>query len=468
MTVRTRFAPSPTGDLHIGSARTALFAWAFARAHDGAFILRVEDTDRERHSEAAVAKIMQAMDWLGMHFDEGPYFQSEHAERYREVIETLLATGHAYRCVCSKERLDALREAQMKAGEKPKYDGCCRAANHGVDCGDHVIRFKTPAEGVVAFDDMVRGPIEVANAELDDLIIARTDGSATYNLTVVVDDLDMRISHVIRGDDHINNTPRQIHIFRALGTQEPVFGHVPSILAEDGKKLSKRRGAKSVMDYEQAGFLSVALVNYLIRLGWSHGDDEIFSREDIIRLFDMAHVQRSPSALNPDKLLWLNQHYLKEMDAVALAELLLPFYAQAQISAVDVNAVARVLPAFVERSKTLLDVVQQTVFMFRDDVVYDEKAVAKFLKPEVMSVLQVFHDTLLALSDWSKELIHGVIVDVCAQLDLKMGKLAQPVRVAVTGSTVSPSLDETLFLLGKDKSLERLSRVIGGAVMAQE
>jgi glutamyl-tRNA synthetase len=456
MTIRTRFAPSPTGDLHIGGARTALFAWAFARANNGEFVLRIEDTDRERHQEEAVAKIISAMEWLGLDYDDGPYYQSKRYDRYKEISDVLLNAGHAYRCICSKDKLDVLREEQMKSGLKPKYDGCCRDANHGADCGMHVIRFRNPEIGVVVFDDMVRGKIEVANAELDDLIIARSDGNPTYNLTVVVDDIDMRITHVIRGDDHINNTPRQINIFKALGAEVPVFAHVPSILAPDGKKLSKRTGAQSVMEYKAEGYLSAAVLNYLIRLGWSHGDKELFNRDEMITLFDIGHVQKSPSALNPDKLLWLNQHYVKETAIPVLAELLLPFYADGGIT-VTKDQLIKVLPAFVERCKTLPEFVNQSYFLFNDAVIYDEAAVMKFLVPEIKPFLQAFYSGLQILGVWDKEAIHQVIVDVAARFGLKMGNLAQPVRVCVTGCTVSPSLDLTLVMLGRDKALQRLS-----------
>jgi glutamyl-tRNA synthetase len=455
MTIRTRFAPSPTGDLHIGGARTALFAWAFARANAGEFILRIEDTDRERHQEAAVAKIISAMEWLGLDYDDGPYYQSNRYDRYKEAIDTLLEIGQAYRCICSKEKLDSLREKQMNSGLKPKYDGCCREANYGSDCGMHVIRFRNPEDGVVIFDDMVRGRIEVANAELDDLIIARSDSNPTYNLTVVVDDIDMRITHVIRGDDHINNTPRQINIFKAFGAEVPVFAHVPSILAPDGKKLSKRTGAQSVMEYKAEGYLSAAVLNYLIRLGWSHGDKELFSRDEIINLFDIKHVQKSPSALNPDKLLWLNQNYIKETTIPTLAELLLPFYVE---SGVDVtkDKLMGVLPAFVERCKTLPDFVNQTHFLFTNAVNYDATAVVKFLVPEIKPALQEFYNRLQELVNWDKEGVHQVIIAVAAQFALKMGSFAQPVRVCVTGCTVSPSLDLTLVMLGREKVLQRL------------
>jgi glutamyl-tRNA synthetase len=319
-TIRTRFAPSPTGYLHIGGARTALFSWLFARRHGGAFILRIEDTDLERSTPESIQAIIDGMAWLNLDYDEGPFYQMQRMDRYREVIQQLLDGGHAYRCYCSKERLDQLREAQMVDKQKPRYDGCCRDAQPNDSNAPHVIRFRNPLEGDVVFDDQVFGPIAVSNAELDDLIIARTDGTPTYNFTVVVDDWDMQITHVIRGTDHINNTPRQINILKALGAEVPQYAHVPMILGEDGKRLSKRHGAVSVLQYRDEGFLPEAVLNYLVRLGWSHGDQEVFSREEMMQLFDLEHVNKSPAAVNTEKLAWLNQHYLKEAEPASLVQ----------------------------------------------------------------------------------------------------------------------------------------------------
>ena len=356
MTVRTRFAPSPTGFLHVGGVRTALFAWLYAKKHNGEFVLRIEDTDRERSTDASVQAILQGMEWLGLDYDEGPFYQTERLERYKEIINSLLESNHAYRCYCSKERLDALREAQMQAKEKPKYDACCRDKELPARNEDYVVRFRNPQAGVVEFEDNVYGTITVANAELDDLIIQKSDGMPTYNSAVVVDDMDMNITDVIRGDDHINNTPRQINLYKALGAAIPKFSHLPMILGEDGKRLSKRHGAVNVMEFKSDGYLSHALLNYLVRLGWSNGDQEIFSRQEMISQFDLKHVSKGGSSFSFEKLNWLNQHYLKEASITELAQEILPFYNNAGISLKEGPALEQVLPEFVERCKTLLEI----------------------------------------------------------------------------------------------------------------
>ena len=458
--IRTRFAPSPTGYLHIGGARTALFSWLYARHFGGTFILRIEDTDLERSTPESIQAIMDGMEWLQLDYDEGPFYQMQRMDRYREVIQQLLSSGHAYRCYCSRERLDELRAEQQATKQKPRYDGHCRdCADQGSD-QPHVIRFKNPLAGEVTFDDLVRGPITVANAELDDLIIARSDGTPTYNFTVVVDDWDMQITHVIRGDDHINNTPRQINILKALGAELPLYAHVPMILGGDGKRLSKRHGAVSVMQYHEEGYLPEALLNYLLRLGWSHGDQEVFSREQMIELFNLDSVNRSPAAFNQDKLQWLNQHYLKTEDPATLVK---PF--SYQLDRLGINhqlgpTLEAVIAAQAERCKTLVEMAEKSRYFFEEFHEYDEKAAQKNLKPELLEPLNEVLKRYTELTDWQQEPVHQVIVDVAEQFDLKLGKLAQPLRVAATGGSVSPPLDVTLYLIGRQRVLQRLQRAI--------
>lgn len=461
MTVVTRFAPSPTGHLHIGGARTALFSWLYARREGGRFILRVEDTDRERSTEAYVQAILDGMAWLGLAHDDGPYYQTRRFDRYAQVIERMLAEGTAYRCYCSRERLDALRAEQMAAKQKPRYDGLCRDRRDPPPEGvSPVVRFRNPADGQVVFEDLVRGPIAFDNAELDDLIIARSDGTPTYNFTVVVDDADMGVTHVIRGDDHINNTPRQINLLRALGVTPPAYAHVPMILGADGQRLSKRHGAVSVLQYRDEGYLPEALLNYLVRLGWSHGDQEIFSRQEMIDLFDLKAVHRAPSIFNPDKLLWLNQHYLKTEDPGYVAGHLRP-----HLVALDVDPdvgpdLAEVVRALRERSKTLVEMAEGARFFFADHVAYDEKAVAKHLGEEGRRALSAAKAALIDLDEWTVEAVHGVIETVAAAGGWKMGQVAQPLRVAVSGTAVSPPIDQTLQLLGRTVSLARIEAAL--------
>lgn len=457
--IRTRFAPSPTGYLHVGGARTALFAWLYARHHQGIFILRVEDTDVERSTEASTQAILDGMHWLGLDFDEGPFYQTHRLCRYRDVIQQFLKDGHAYRCYCSKERLEKLREVQMATGEKPRYDGCCRELNSQDETTPHVIRFKNPQTGVVVFDDMIRGRISVNNAELDDLIIARTDGVPTYNFCVVVDDYDMKITDVIRGDDHINNTPRQMNMLAALGAPIPRYGHVPMILGSDGKRLSKRHGAVSVMQFRDDGYLPDSLLNYLVRLGWSHGDQEIFSREEMIQLFDARNVNNSPAAFNFEKLDWLNQHYLKTKNPQSL---ILPFVEQLaylNIRAIDDAQLCAVISLQAERVKTLREMAEKSRYFFEDVIEYDEASVKKHLTSESKPLLIATKNYFENLTEWTKESLHQAIVTIVEAEGVKMGQLAQPLRVAVTGSTVSPSIDSTLQWIGKEKVLARLSGV---------
>lgn len=460
MTIRTRFAPSPTGFLHIGGARTALFSWLHARHVGGQFILRIEDTDRERSTQESVDAILDGMTWLGLGYDEGPFYQTQRFDRYKEIIQQLLDNDQAYHCYCSKEELETLREQQMKCGEKPRYNGkCCDRVD--VPSGiNPVVRFKNPTEGVVQFDDLVRGKISIQNDELDDLIIARSDGTPTYNFTVVVDDSDMQITHVIRGDDHINNTPRQINMFKALDAPLPVFGHVPMILGSDGQRLSKRHGAVSVLAYQEQGILPEALCNYLVRLGWSHGDQEIFSRQQMIELFDIRNVNKAPAAFNQEKLLWLNQHYIKEADSSHLVDLLETELARRDI---DKNAgpeISQVVEALRERAQTIVEMADKCVYMFQDFEKYDEKATNKNLRPVAGPLLEAFHTKVENLDEWSAEPIHAAIESVAAEQDVKLGKIAQPVRVAVTGSSASPPIDVTLALVGKQRTLTRLEQAI--------
>ncbi len=458
--VRTRFAPSPTGYLHIGGARTALFSWLHARKHGGRFILRIEDTDRERSTEASVNAILEGMAWLGLEYDEGPFFQTRRFERYREVIDQLLAEGKAYKCYCSKERLEALREAQMARKEKPRYDRHCRA---GVEPpapdAPYVIRFKNPTEGEVVVEDLVRGRVVFRNEELDDLIIARSDGTPTYNLTVVVDDLDMGVNCVIRGDDHLNNTPRQINILRALGAEPPRYAHVPMILGADGKRLSKRHGAVSVLQYREEGYLPEALLNYLVRLGWSHGDQEVFSIDEMIALFDIREVNKAASTFNPDKLLWLNQHWIKASPPEHVAHHLSYHLGKLGIDPSEGPDLVAVVRAQQERAKTLVEMAENSAFFYRDFEEYEPKA-AKHLKSAVRPALEALLQDFQALEDWQAEALHQRVVATAERFELKLGKVAQPLRVAVSGRTVSPPIDVTLALLGREKTLARLRRAL--------
>lgn len=461
MTVITRFAPSPTGYLHVGGARTALYCWLYAHKTKGTFILRIEDTDLERSTQESVQAILDGMSWLGLNYDQGPFYQTKRFDRYREVCEQLLKENKAYRCYCSKERLEKLRNEQMARKEKPRYDGFCSETPTQVG-QDYVIRFRNPKEGVVEFDDLIRGKLTFSNDELDDLIIARSDGTPTYNFTVVVDDWDMKITHVIRGDDHINNTPRQINILRALGATPPLYAHVPMILGSDGKRLSKRHGAVGVMQYREDGFLPEALLNYLVRLGWSHGDQEIFSMDEMIQYFEISDINRAPAAFNTEKLLWLNQHYIKTSDPAHVAKELAWHMQQLGIDTTQGPALTEVVKAFSERAKTLREMAEKSR-IFYADVEYNEEVVRKVVTADVVPALAAIRDDLSQLQDWNKEAIHQTINAAAERLTLKLGKVAQPIRVAVTGDTVSPSIDVTLVLLGREKTLARLSTMLARA-----
>lgn len=460
MTVKTRFAPSPTGVLHIGSVRTALFCWLYARHHDGTFIVRIEDTDRERSTEANIDAIFDGLAWLGLESDEQPVRQTSRFDRYREVIDQWLQDGKAYKCYCTREELAALRDQQMAAGEKTRYNGKCRERTEPRDGIDPVVRFRNPDDGAVVVNDAVRGRVSFANAELDDLIIARSDGTPTYNFTVVVDDSDMEITHVIRGDDHLNNTPRQMNMLAALGARIPQFAHLPMILGPDGAKLSKRHGAVDVREYREQGYIPQALLNYLVRLGWSAGDQEIFTREEMISLFDIKDVNQSASTFNPSKLLWLNQQYIKTEPADELASQLLPHMQAAGIDVTRGPSLSEIVTAYRERAETLSELAEKCRYCFEDFDEFDEKAAKKNLRPVILEALQDVLSALAELPEWQPAEIQEAIERVAEQHDLKLGKLGQPVRVAVTGSSVSPPLDVTLKLVGQRRAAERLKRAV--------
>ena len=461
MTVVTRFAPNPTGMLHLGGVRTALFSWLYARGTEGKFILRIEDTDQERSTEEAVRVILEGMRWLGLDEDEGPFFQTQRFARYREVLETMLQSGTAYRCYCSKEELEALREQQIARKEKPRYTGICRERTAPRPGVDPVVRFRNPTEGVVVVQDLVHGPVTFQNAELDDLIIARADGTPTYNFSVVVDDMDMGITHVIRGDDHLNNTPRQMNMLQALGANLPAYAHVPMILGPDGAKLSKRHGAVSVLQYEEEGYLPDALLNYLVRLGWSHGDQEVFTREEMIAAFDIRDVNRAASAFNPEKLLWLNQQHMVRTAPAALVPYLRAQLRRLGCDSEDHVLLEGVIVAQRERAKTLKEMAQNSRFFFIERIEVDPKAAAKHLGGEALSMLAAVREQLAALPQWSAMAIHTLLNDQATRSQLGLGKIAQPLRVAVTGTAVSPPIDATLELLGRERTLTRIDAVLG-------
>jgi glutamyl-tRNA synthetase len=461
MTVRTRFAPSPTGYLHIGGARTALFSWLYARRYRGTFILRIEDTDLERSTQEAVDAILESMDWLGLDYDEGPFYQTKRFDRYGEVIQQMLAAGTAYRCYCSKERLEAMRAEQMARKEKPRYNGCCRDRTDPPPAGvQPVIRFRNPPDGEVVVNDQIHGRVVFQNSELDDLIIARGDGAPTYNFTVVVDDMDMRVTHVIRGDDHLNNTPRQINILQALGATLPLYAHVPMILGPDGKKLSKRHGTVSVMEYEKEGILPEALLNYLVRLGWSHGDQEVFSIEELTEIFDAGHVNKSAAAVNPEKLLWLNQHYIKTLPVPVIARRLEVYVRRIGLNPENGPALTDVVEALRERAKTLVEMAAACHCFYADFGHYHEEAARTHLTAAVLPAFEALQARLVKLQPWSAAGVHEAVAGVAEVHGLKLGKLAQPLRVAVTGGTVSPPIDATVALIGRERVLSRLGHAI--------
>jgi glutamyl-tRNA synthetase len=461
MSCRTRFAPSPTGYLHIGGARTALYCWLEARHRGGQFILRVEDTDQERSTQAAIDAILQAMDWLGLDYDEGPIYQTHRLDRYREVAEQMVASGTAYYAYETRAELDAMRESAMAANEKPRYNGAFREAGAGPrDDPNRVIRFKNPLIGSVVWDDKVKGRIEISNSELDDLVILRSDGYPTYNFAVVVDDLDMGITDVVRGDDHVNNTPRQINIYRALGTPVPAFAHLPMILDPDGAKLSKRTGAADVMEYRDAGYLPHALLNYLARLGWSHGDQEIFSIDELIALFDLKDVHARAARLDPAKLGWLNQQYLKNDDPASVAVHLQWHLEQLELDIDRGPDPVDVVIALRDRVQTLKDMAERAAVWYRPLEQYDEAAVAKHLVVAARAPLLDARMRLAALAQWTVDGVSNALHATAESLGLGMGKVAQPLRVAITGTQVSPDIAHTVYLAGKDEALKRIDAAL--------
>jgi len=453
MTVRTRFAPSPTGMLHIGGARTALFSWLYARHHGGQFILRIEDTDRERSTDEATQVILDGLNWLGLDWDEEPVFQATRQAEHVRAVEQLIEKGHAYRCYCSREELDGMREAQRAAGKKPMYDGRCRHRTEQPDDLPYVIRFRSPDEGETIVNDLVLGPVSFPNAELDDLILLRTDGTPTYNLAVVIDDAAMGITHVVRGSDHLNNTPRQIQLYQALGLPMPQFAHIPLIHGPDGAKMSKRHGSVAITEYRERGYLPDAVNNYLARLGWSHGDEEVFSREQMIELFDLTQVGKAAARFDQQKLDWLNGHYLRQANPADLVDEV------ARLLALDVSEgpdLASVIVSLQERSKNLIDLAEGARFFYQAPTEYQEKAVKKNFRDTTWPLLEQFIAGVEALDAFSGEAAHGLINSICEAEGVGMGKLAQPIRVLVAGVPVSPPIDLTLGLLGRDETLKRL------------
>ena len=461
MIVKTRFAPSPTGSLHIGGIRTALFSWLHAKHNNGKFILRIEDTDKERSTDESKKIILDGMNWLKLDYDEGPYYQSQRTNRYKEIIHQLIETGHAYYCYCTKEEVDSMREEATRKGEKPKYNGFWRDRSESPPNNvKPVIRFKNPLDGQVVINDLVQGKVTFENKELDDLIIARSDGSPTYNLTVVVDDMDMEITDVIRGDDHLNNTPRQINMLNALGAPLPNYAHIPMILGEDGKKISKRQGASNILQYRDDGYLQEALLNYLVRLGWSKGDQEIFTINEMISDFNLRDVNKSSSSINPKKLLWLNQYYLKNTENKILANILGNFFDSMNLPTDVGPSLEDLVEIQKQRMETIRDIAEQSIFFYKDFEQYDAKLTKKYLKQDIMGEFKELYDELKSIKSWDKNSIKNVIEKLTKKFEIKIGKLAQPLRVAITGTNISPSIDDTLHLLGQDKSLDRLRKAI--------
>jgi glutamyl-tRNA synthetase len=457
--VRTRFAPSPTGFLHIGGARTALFNWLFARHHGGKFILRVEDTDQVRSTQESTQAILDAMAWMGLDCDEGPYFQAERVEIHRNKIKKLIDEGKAYRCRCTPDELAEMRKRASLKGEKPKYDGTCRDKSLPPGQGS-VVRFKCPQTGTTMVNDLIKGPVIFDNAELDDLVIEKSDGYPTYNFAVVVDDAEMNITHVLRGDDHLNNTPKQILLYKALGYRIPEFGHLSMIMGNDRTRLSKRHGATSVMAYKDMGYLPEALVNYLVRLGWSHGDQEIFSIHELITLFSLDAVGKSAAVFNPEKLLWLNQHYIQKCDIERLVKEIQPFIKEMHLNVADDVSLERVAGDLKSRSKTLVEMVESGIFYFQDEVEYDEKAAQKFLNEEYAGHLKAVVKALPSLEDYTTKGIETFLKKIAEERDTKLKFIAQPMRVALTGRTVSPGIDEVMITLGVKRVIARLEKAI--------
>lgn len=462
--IRVRFAPSPTGHLHIGGARTALFNWLYARHHGGTFILRIEDTDRTRSTDEYIEAILEGMKWLDLDWQEGPFRQTDRFDVYRSYVEKLVQEGKAYHCYCTAEELEQRRHLAIAQGKPQKYDGRCRDLKEPVAGRLSVVRFKTPQQGETIVNDLIRGSVVFENSQLDDLIILRSDNTPTYNFTVVVDDVDMRITHVIRGDDHLNNTPKQIHIYRALGYEPPKFAHLPMILGADKTRLSKRHGATSVMAYYEMGYLPDALVNYLVRLGWSHGDQEVFSRDELINFFSFENVGNAAAVFNPEKLLWLNQQYIMATAPDKLAELVIPFLVKegiiAEDQALDMAWLAGAVKTLQERAKTLVELAKSLRYYIVEDVTFDEKAIEKFLNEKSLPLLKDLKEALVSLSDFSHPGLEPVFKGIIEKNGVKLGALAQPVRVAMTGGTESPGIYEVIEVLGREKTLKRLEKAV--------
>jgi glutamyl-tRNA synthetase len=464
--IKVRFAPSPTGHLHIGGARTALFNWLFARSQGGKFVLRIEDTDRSRSTDEYIESIMDGMKWLGLDWDEGPYRQTDRFDIYKDYIDKLLAEGKTYRCYCTPEELEERRKAALAKGQSPKYDGRCRDLKEPPEGKPFSVRFRMPQVGSIVVEDMIKGNITFENSQLDDLIIMRSDGTPTYNLVVVVDDVDMDITHVIRGDDHLNNTPKQIHICRALGHETPRFGHLPMILGSDKTRLSKRHGATSVIAYRDEGYLPDALVNYLVRLGWSHGDQEVFTHDELIKYFSFENVGKSAAVFNPEKLLWLNAEYIKTTPPDGLANMVMPFLLKQEIvkegSEPDRAYLAKAVSTLVERARTLAELAEKLRFYLADDedIEYDPKAMKKFLNEKTKPYLEDLHPGLSSLEDFTHDKLEAAFNSVMQKHEVKLGKVAQPVRVALTGGTESPGIFEVIEVLGKERTIKRLKKAI--------
>ena len=463
MTMRTRFAPSPTGVLHIGGARTALYNWLLARRHGGAFVLRIEDTDTERSTRESIDQIVEAMSWLGLEADEGPFLQTDRLERYRAVSRELLDAGLAYRCYCSREDLTAMREEQRSRGLKPRYDGRCRDRKGAVPGVDPVVRFRTPVGGSVRVRDRIRGEVAFKNSELDDLVILRSDGFPTYNFSVVIDDADMGITHVVRGDDHLNNTPRQLNILSALDLATPEYAHVPMILGADGSRLSKRHGAVSVMDYREAGYLPEAVLNYMVRLGWSHGDQELFEIEEMVRAFSLEQVNESAASFDPDKFLWVNEQWLRRAPSARLEPLLATFLEDAGMDGADLNtgpSLTEIIDVQRHRARTLVEMAEKSRFIYAEPEAYAPKAAKQHLRGVALPVLLRLQERLGELGEWNVETTQAAVESVAGELQIKMGKVAQPLRVAVTGEAASPGIGQTLALIGRERTLPRLASAV--------
>ncbi len=458
-TIITRFPPSPTGFLHVGGARTAIFNWLYARHMQGKFVLRIEDTDAERSTQESVDAIFEALEWLGIDWDEGPYFQSQRFDIYREYIQKLIESGQAYYCTCSPDQIEAMRQQAMEIGAKPRYDGTCRKKDLPAS-EDAVVRFKAPLAGATVVEDVIKGNIVFQNDELDDFVLARSDGTPTYNFVVVVDDITMNINTIIRGDDHVMNTPKQIQLYKALGCPLPTFGHVPMVLGKDRARLSKRHGAMSVTAYRDMGYLPEAMINYLVRLGWSHGDQEFFTRDELIEVFDLASIGRSAGIFDMDKLQALNAEHIMAASPRDLVVPLKPFMDNAGVEIEAGDYIDQVIETLQPRSKTLADMAAAALFYYQNDIVYDEKAARKFLKAAALAPLKLLTDKLEALADYTQSGLEDVFKAVMDETELKLGKIAQPVRVALTGRTASPGIFEIIAILGKERVIPRLKKAI--------